>query len=216
MQVVSDTQGKNSVLSLFIPPIISSPDLPEFYIPNPAKNTLQQLSQFQFIGQLLGMCLRTGDSLPFYLASFVWKHLVDEPLSNSDFEMVFPSFPSPFLLLSLHFIFPFFLLSSFLLPFSPLLLFILLPHFSPSFSFFLFLLLLLFPSSFLFLVPFFLRPSSSLLAPSFFSVLLPCSFLFPFSCCFFPSSFFLLTSSLPFVSSSYFPVPFVPSQVFLY
>ena len=100
MQIVTDTQGENSVLTLFVPPKNESSK--EFYIPNPQRKDPRYLNQFQFVGQLLGMCLRTGDSVPFYLAPIVWKWLVDEPLSHSDYTTVRTTFKHPQLLTHLQ------------------------------------------------------------------------------------------------------------------
>lgn len=86
MQVIADTQGDNSTLALFILP--ENSEIHECFIPNPERKDPRYLSQYQFVGQLLGMCLRTGDSLPFHLAPIVWKWLVDEQLSISDYMMV--------------------------------------------------------------------------------------------------------------------------------
>jgi hypothetical protein len=83
MQVVSDTQGKDSTVQLFIP--AASTDS-QYYLPNPSKTSAQSLLLYEFVGQLLGMCFRTGDSMPF--SPIIWKSLVGEPVTEQDYEQV--------------------------------------------------------------------------------------------------------------------------------
>lgn len=46
------------------------------------------LRQLRFVGQLLAMCLRTGDTLPVDFPPLVWKSLLGEQLERSDYEDV--------------------------------------------------------------------------------------------------------------------------------
>jgi hypothetical protein len=85
MQVVSDTQGKDSSVQLFIP--AASGDS-QYYLPNPSKTTAQSLVLYEFVGQLLGMCFRTGDSMPFHLSPIIWKSLVGDTITDLDIEQV--------------------------------------------------------------------------------------------------------------------------------
>ena len=87
IQVVTDSQGDKSPLGLFISP--PSPlDHKEVFVPNCLLRSSLYCKHYQFVGQLLGMCLCTGDTIPFLLAPIVWKWLVQEELSQSDHEMV--------------------------------------------------------------------------------------------------------------------------------
>lgn len=47
-----------------------------------------QLSQFEFLGQLMGIALRTRLPLGLDLPSTVWKSLLDQPLDVSDLESI--------------------------------------------------------------------------------------------------------------------------------
>jgi E3 ubiquitin-protein ligase HERC2 len=42
------------------------------------------LSQFEFLGKLMGIAIRTGDPLALDLSSFFWKQLVLTPLESKD------------------------------------------------------------------------------------------------------------------------------------
>ena len=84
MQVVTDTQGDTAKIPLFI----HSSNTSAGYIPNPTKNSQQSLDQFTFVGMLLGMCLRTGDCLPYHFASIIWKTLARESITLSSFDEV--------------------------------------------------------------------------------------------------------------------------------
>ena len=54
----------------------------------PSSNSAAMLELFEFLGMLFGWCLRTGVRLPLQLPSFVWKPLVNEPLSKLDLDDV--------------------------------------------------------------------------------------------------------------------------------
>ena len=58
------------------------------FIPNPSASSLQQLAQFEFVGQLIGISLRTKNTLDLSLPSIIWKPLVATKLEWSDLEGV--------------------------------------------------------------------------------------------------------------------------------
>ena len=54
------------------------------YVINPAAGSSLHLQMYEFVGVLMGLCIRTGVRLPIDLPSFVWKPLVGDELSASD------------------------------------------------------------------------------------------------------------------------------------
>jgi len=58
----------------------------------PSATSPTQLRMFRFLGQLMGMAIRTGVLLSLDLPSFVWKPLVNSPLTRSDLEAVDQAF----------------------------------------------------------------------------------------------------------------------------
>ena len=48
----------------------------------------EDLAQFEFLGKLIGLSLRTGDTLPLDLDRLTWKCLVQEPANLDDLEAV--------------------------------------------------------------------------------------------------------------------------------
>ena len=58
------------------------------YVPSPSAATTSQLQQFEWVGTLMGIALRTRLPLALDLPSAVWKSLLDQPLDLSDLESV--------------------------------------------------------------------------------------------------------------------------------
>ncbi|GMF34709.1 unnamed protein product [Phytophthora fragariaefolia] len=56
------------------------------YLPNPKCTSPVAMQMFAFVGQLLGISLRTHGDFPFMLPSQVWKQLLGQPLTRSDLE----------------------------------------------------------------------------------------------------------------------------------
>jgi hypothetical protein len=81
------TEVQSSLLPLFIP----CPNAREqigsnrnHFVPDPSATTPLQLSMFEFLGRLMGLALRSGDTLSLDLPSIVWKPLVDDPVTEED------------------------------------------------------------------------------------------------------------------------------------
>jgi len=60
----------------------------EKWLLNPQANSPTQLRMLEFVGQLTGIALRTKNLLPLDFPSFVWKALVNEPLTLGDLRGV--------------------------------------------------------------------------------------------------------------------------------
>ena len=58
------------------------------YIPNPSAISEQQLKQFEFIGKLIGISIRTKNTLDLSFPSIIWKPLVFTKLEWSDLEAI--------------------------------------------------------------------------------------------------------------------------------
>ncbi|CAI5744110.1 unnamed protein product [Peronospora destructor] len=56
------------------------------YLPNPKCTSPVATQMFVFVGQLLGISLRTRGDFPFKLPSLVWKQLLGHPLTRADLE----------------------------------------------------------------------------------------------------------------------------------
>ncbi|KAG7395452.1 regulator of chromosome condensation [Phytophthora boehmeriae] len=56
------------------------------YLPNPKCTSPVAMQMFAFVGQLLGISLRTHGDFPFMLPSLVWKQLLGQPLMRADLE----------------------------------------------------------------------------------------------------------------------------------
>lgn len=54
------------------------------FVLNPSKIGPRDLSLFQFLGALMGVCIRTNTNLVLNLPSFVWKQLVGQQLTAED------------------------------------------------------------------------------------------------------------------------------------
>uniref|UniRef100_K3WUL9 HECT domain-containing protein n=1 Tax=Globisporangium ultimum (strain ATCC 200006 / CBS 805.95 / DAOM BR144) TaxID=431595 RepID=K3WUL9_GLOUD len=60
----------------------------ERYIPKPSSISKDMLKMYEFVGLLMGCCLRTGVRLNIRLAPIVWKMLVKQSLAFTDLESV--------------------------------------------------------------------------------------------------------------------------------
>lgn len=58
------------------------------YIPNPSATSPSQLAQFEFIGKLIGIGIRTKNSLDLSFPSIVWKPLIGARIDRSDLEAI--------------------------------------------------------------------------------------------------------------------------------
>ncbi|CAH0486993.1 unnamed protein product [Peronospora farinosa] len=56
------------------------------YLPNPKCTSPVAIQMFAFVGQLLGISLRTRGDFPFMLPSLVWKQLLGQTLTRADLE----------------------------------------------------------------------------------------------------------------------------------
>ncbi|KAF4318951.1 hypothetical protein BBO99_00006955 [Phytophthora kernoviae] len=56
------------------------------YLPNPKCTSPVAMQMFVFVGQLLGISLRTHGDFPFMLPSLVWKQLLGQSLTRADLE----------------------------------------------------------------------------------------------------------------------------------
>ncbi|TDH72085.1 hypothetical protein CCR75_000780 [Bremia lactucae] len=56
------------------------------YLPNPKCTSPVAMQMFAFVGQLLGISLRTHGDFPFMLPSLVWKQLLGQTLTRADLE----------------------------------------------------------------------------------------------------------------------------------
>ena len=52
------------------------------FILNPAARRPLHMSMYQFLGRLMGGCVRGGEPLPLYISSLVWKRLVGDPIGQ--------------------------------------------------------------------------------------------------------------------------------------
>ncbi|KAG6623587.1 putative Hect-domain containing peotein [Phytophthora cinnamomi] len=76
---------------LFIPTqnnVMKAGEFRERYMPKPSSTSKDLLQMFEFVGILMGCCLRTGVRLNLRLAPLVWKMLVKQSLVLADLESV--------------------------------------------------------------------------------------------------------------------------------
>ncbi|KAL4158132.1 hypothetical protein PRNP1_003911 [Phytophthora ramorum] len=76
---------------LFIPTqnnVMKAGEFRERYMPKPSSTSKELLQMFEFVGILMGCCLRTGVRLNLRLAPLVWKMLVKQNLVLADLESV--------------------------------------------------------------------------------------------------------------------------------
>jgi hypothetical protein len=58
------------------------------FVPSPSATSHLQLEQFEFLGKLMGLSLRTRDLFNVHLPSMVWKALLGQPLTLDDIQGV--------------------------------------------------------------------------------------------------------------------------------
>lgn len=76
---------------LFIPTQNNATKIGEYrerFVPKPSSTSKELLQMFEFVGLLMGCCLRTGVRLNIRLAPIVWKMLVKQSLAFTDLESV--------------------------------------------------------------------------------------------------------------------------------
>ncbi|KAE9051651.1 hypothetical protein PR001_g1255 [Phytophthora rubi] len=76
---------------LFIPTqnnVMKAGEFRERFMPKPSSTSKELLQMFEFVGILMGCCLRTGVRLNLRLAPLVWKMLVKQNLVLADLESV--------------------------------------------------------------------------------------------------------------------------------
>ena len=50
-------------------------------------NSNTELNHFEFLGMLMGICIRTGVHILLDLASIIWKKIADTPISKEDIKI---------------------------------------------------------------------------------------------------------------------------------
>ena len=76
-----------SFLPLLIPTSNNTADKGEFkdrFTLSSSYNSSTALNHFEFLGVLMGICIRTGVHLTLDLASIIWKKIIDEPIGIED------------------------------------------------------------------------------------------------------------------------------------
>ncbi len=63
-------------------------DFREKYVINPSAKSSYQLQLFEFLGILMGECIRTGTHLTLDLPKILWKQLVNQSLTLEDLEEI--------------------------------------------------------------------------------------------------------------------------------
>ncbi|EQC41475.1 hypothetical protein SDRG_01442 [Saprolegnia diclina VS20] len=90
-QLFSDMSYECIRLGLFEPTPngrMQTGELRDCVLPSPAKTSTIALSQYEFVGVLMGCCLRTGVHLPLRVAPLIWKHFVHETPALHDLKLV--------------------------------------------------------------------------------------------------------------------------------
>jgi hypothetical protein len=72
--------------------VTKSGEYRECLMPKPSNISKQQLQLYEFVGVLMGCCLRTGVHLNLRFAPFIWKMLVQQNISVTDYDTVDWSF----------------------------------------------------------------------------------------------------------------------------
>ncbi|KDO34796.1 hypothetical protein SPRG_00857 [Saprolegnia parasitica CBS 223.65] len=90
-QLFSDMSYECIRLGLFEPTPngrMQTGELRDCVLPVPAKTSTMALSQYEFVGVLMGCCLRTGVHLPLRVAPLIWKLFVHETPTLHDLKLV--------------------------------------------------------------------------------------------------------------------------------
>lgn len=85
------TEITNSCLKLLCPTpntVNKQGDAKDKFTLTPSARSTKDLLLYEFLGLLMGCCMRTGVRLSLDLASIIWKQIVREPLSLGDLEEV--------------------------------------------------------------------------------------------------------------------------------
>ena len=88
--ISKDLQGER-VLGLFCPSVNNRERLGtgrDRFVIVPSTTSAQQLSLFEYLGMLMGCCVRTGTRLILDLPSFIWKPLVGQNLRLEDLQSI--------------------------------------------------------------------------------------------------------------------------------
>lgn len=87
-QFFSDISNElNQFLPLLIPTannIAQKGDYKDRFTLSPSYNSSTALYHFEFLGVLMGICIRTGVHLTLDLASLIWKKIIDEQITSDD------------------------------------------------------------------------------------------------------------------------------------
>jgi len=89
--IVEDLFADGLSLSLFLPCPNATHEHGlnmDKFVPNPRQRSSLALEMFQFVGKLMGVSLRYGLNLPFEFPSFVWKQLLGETITFSDWRTI--------------------------------------------------------------------------------------------------------------------------------
>jgi len=81
----------SKALPLFVPcpnSIHDVGDNRDAWIFNPRATAIECVHAFEFVGQLLGLAIRTGDLLPLSLAPFTWKGIIGDERTRDDVRSV--------------------------------------------------------------------------------------------------------------------------------
>lgn len=57
-------------------------------VPDPSLNSPEKLSQFEFVGKLIGISIRTKNTLDLTFPSVIWKPLTGQRIERSDLEVI--------------------------------------------------------------------------------------------------------------------------------
>ena len=82
-------KAANSALSLLIPTPNNKhkqQDSKDKFIVNPGETSSSALKRYEFLGILMGCCIRTGVHMTLNLPTLFWKLLTGEHVLFSDFE----------------------------------------------------------------------------------------------------------------------------------
>jgi hypothetical protein len=80
---------ENRKLNLFCPTSnnkAQTGDYKDKYTITPSYNSNTQLNHYEFLGMLMGVCLRTSVHIPLDLCTMIWKKLTDTPITVDDIK----------------------------------------------------------------------------------------------------------------------------------
>eukprot|EP01012_Entosiphon_sulcatum_P010937 TRINITY_DN16541_c0_g1_i1.p1 TRINITY_DN16541_c0_g1~~TRINITY_DN16541_c0_g1_i1.p1 ORF type:complete len:3511 (+),score=411.88 TRINITY_DN16541_c0_g1_i1:23-10534(+) len=95
--VAEELTSESALLNLFIP----SPNRryacgpgQDLFVINPATKDQASLQNYEFLGKIFALCLRSDEAVPLRLAPLVWKLLLDEPVALEDIALIDSAFPA--------------------------------------------------------------------------------------------------------------------------